>query len=98
KIKKPQPEGEARNRRKVNRTLLCFDWLDHYKLAHGPAIHELDPPGNFGEKSVIFPTSNIQPRLYPSSTLTHDDRPTGDKLSAERFKSKPLRVRVAPIS
>ena len=82
----------------VKKELLSFDWLDHYELAHGPTVLELDAPADLGEKSVIFAAPNVQAGLHPRATLAHDDGASGDQLSAECFKPQPLRVRVAPVS
>ena len=78
--------------------LLRFHRLHHHILAHLSAVHELDPPRDLGEKSVIFTTADIQSRFYSSSALTHNNRPARNNLSAEclepkrcAFESRPFR-------
>jgi len=72
-------------------SLLC-QRLDHYELAHLAAVFEYDASADFGEQRVVFTAPDIQAGLHASTALPHDDGPTGDNLSTERFESQPLRV------
>ena len=65
---------------------------DGHKLAQLPAVTELDHAGDLGEQGVIFAASYVEAGLQPRAALAHDDGAAGDKLSAECFYAKPLRV------
>src|SRR5882724_3359496 len=73
KYKSLNPKARLRMQKLVKKELLSFDWLDHYELAHGPTVLELDAPADLGEKSVIFAAPNVQAGLHPRATLAHDD-------------------------
>src|SRR5438309_4000001 len=72
--------------------------LDENKTAGATFIDELDGAGDLGEKSVIFAATDVCAWLDASAALADDDGTAGNKLSAECFYAKPLRVGVAPVS
>jgi len=73
-------------------SLVNFDWLDNHKLSHRAFIEKLDLAGDFGKERIVFAAADVEPRFNPRAALPDDDRATGDNLSAEGLKTKPLRV------
>ena len=82
----------------TNESLLDLYRLDHHELAHLSFVQELDAAGDLGEESIVLAAAHVQARLYARAPLPDDDGASGDDLSAERLKAKPLRVRIAPVS
>jgi hypothetical protein len=78
--------------------IFSFEGLDHYELAHGASVLELDAAGDFGEEGVVFAAAYVEAGLYTGATLADDDSAAGDNLSAKCFKAEPLGIGVAAIS
>jgi hypothetical protein len=78
--------------------LFRFGGFDHHKFPHRTFVEELDAAGDLGKQSVVLAAADVEPRLHARSTLTNDNGAARHELPAERFESKPLRVRIAPVS
>src|SRR5438445_13050690 len=61
-------------------------------------VDELNCAGDFGEEGVIFAAPDVCSRFDRGPALADDDGAAGDKLAAESFYAKALRVGVAPVS
>ena len=72
--------------------------LNQHKTSGAAFVNKLDGAGDLGEKSVIFAAPDVCAGLNAGAALAYDDGAAGDKLSAESFYAKPLRVGVAPVS
>ncbi len=110
---KPRPEGEAEavghfaaaltrdalpGSESESELLRNFHRLDHHELPHRALIQELDSSRDLGKQSIVLAAANVQSRLNARAALPHDDRAARHDLPAKCLKSKPLRVRVAPVS
>src|SRR5579859_2601841 len=83
------------------RESLCFGslcGLNQDVTAGASLVDELDGAGNLGEERVILAAANVGAGLNAGAALADDDGAAGDKLAAESFYAKALRVGVAPIS
>ena len=78
--------------------LLGFYRLNHHELTHRALVCELDAARDLGEEGIVLAAAHIESGLYASAALPHDNRSTGDDLSAECLEAEPLRIRVAAIS
>ena len=55
-------------------------------------------PVTLANKSVVFAAADVCAGLNAGAALADDDGAAGDKLTAESFYAKALRVGVAPVS
>src|SRR6185437_16758118 len=89
------------NLREIGEGNLSFRSLGgfyEHEAARAALVHELDSAGDLGEERVVFPAANVCAGLNTGAALADDDGAAGNKLSAECFYAKPLRVGVAAIS
>jgi hypothetical protein len=73
--------------RKVQVLLLRFQGFDHYELAHGAFVQELDASADFGEEGVVFAAADVQAGFYPGAALAHDNSSARDDLSSESLEA-----------
>ena len=75
---------------------LAGGWYDGYQFTISPKF-KFDNPCHFGKKRIIATFTNIDPRMNPSSSLTHQDRTCIHNLPIESLYAKPLRITIATV-